>query len=69
MFVGDTKNEMELESTDVVKRLIEIDSSPGEQEDVKIRKMLQVGRLISHSKNFSTSEFHSDIGIDLCESI
>ncbi|XP_070022384.1 uncharacterized protein [Nicotiana sylvestris] len=69
MSVSDAKKNMELESTGVNENLVEIDSSSGEKEDVKIREELQFGGLMSHSKHFSTLKLCGDMGIELHESI
>ncbi|XP_070010488.1 uncharacterized protein [Nicotiana sylvestris] len=67
MSASDAKKNMESESTSVNENLVEIDSSPGEKEDVKIREELQFGGLISYYKHFSTLELCGDMGIELHE--
>ncbi|XP_070040443.1 WEB family protein At3g02930, chloroplastic-like [Nicotiana tomentosiformis] len=69
MSVSDAKKNMKLESTKKFEEMVEMDSSSGDQEDVKIRKELHFGGLRSHSKHFSTLELCGDKGIELHESI
>ncbi|OIT18687.1 hypothetical protein A4A49_56387, partial [Nicotiana attenuata] len=69
MSVNDAEKKIGLESTGVSKNLVEIDSSPGEKEDVKIREKMQNEGLKSHSKHFSTLDLCGDMGIDLHDSM
>ncbi|XP_059295132.1 uncharacterized protein LOC132048245 [Lycium ferocissimum] len=64
IFIRDAKEEKKLESTVVLRKMVEVDSSLGENENVKIRKNLQIGRLKSHSKHFSTLDLYGDMGIE-----
>ncbi|XP_060187447.1 uncharacterized protein LOC132616800 isoform X1 [Lycium barbarum] len=64
IFIRDAKEEKKLESTVVLRKMMEVDSSLGENENVKIRKNLQIGRLKSHSKHFSTLDLYGDMGIE-----
>ncbi|XP_070055339.1 uncharacterized protein [Nicotiana tomentosiformis] len=69
MSVSDAKKNMELESTGANENMVEIDSSSGEKENIKIRENLKFEGLRLHSKHFSTLELHGDMRIELCESI
>ncbi|XP_070049048.1 uncharacterized protein [Nicotiana tomentosiformis] len=69
MSVNDAKKNIELESTGISENMVEVDSSSGEKENVKIREDLQFEGLRFHSKHFSTLELHGDMGIVPCESI